>query len=418
MQYSSKNNLKLMQGSDKIKRQDFVDNFEIIDDGLSKFYVATLTSENVYKVTTGLNKTSLSNGYSIRVAIPSNSTGAVSITVDSVTVPVKKPNGTAVTMFYAGAVYTLNYNNSVFISASDGSAENVSFTSDKLLTGYSANNTNGEKIEGTMPNNKAVFPTLNCDSFYIIPKGYHNGAGVVTVNSLASQTPGNAGPENLLSGKIAYSNGAKMVGVMPNNGSSVQTVRSLVYDNKLIFRINGGYYGGASYSDGKGQASVCEPLNYVADVLGITANKIVAGNNICGVNGTATVQNIQQYKVTEMNYASGAREWNLSNVWTYPNSILTAIGTFKVGTNSYSLYITAAFTEYVGVVYRKNTDSGGYIQIRSNGYYNTGSGIDYDHVPNNGHPYTPANALPIGSNSDFGSGSASEIDITVTCYRF
>lgn len=280
-----------MQGSDKIKRQDFVDNFEIIDDGLSKFYVATLTSENVYKVTTGLNKTSLSNGYSIRVAIPSNSTGAVSITVDSVTVPVKKPNGTAVTMFYAGAVYTLNYNNSVFILASDGSAENVSFTSDKLLTGCSANNTNGEKIEGTMPNNGAVFPTLNCDSFYTIPKGYHNGAGVVTVNSLASQTPGTAGPNNLLSGQIAWSNGAKMVGTMPNRGAI--TAGNSIFVNNDVKSIycrfpQGGYVTNAT----SGYPEISYSFDTVANVLGITANKILAGNTICGVNGTVTAESL------------------------------------------------------------------------------------------------------------------------------
>ena len=75
------------------------DSMDLIDKGINPFYVATQSSTNVYKLTTGLNKTSLANGYSIRVAIPSNSTGAVSITVDSVTVPVKKPNGNPVTNF-------------------------------------------------------------------------------------------------------------------------------------------------------------------------------------------------------------------------------------------------------------------------------------------------------------------------------
>ena len=120
MQYSTNNHLKLMEGTDNVKRQDFVDNYNLIDNGLSKFYVATQSSTNVYKITTGANKTSLQNGYSIRVAIPNNSNGAVSITVDSVTVPVKKPNGNAVTNFKQNGVYSLTYYNSVFILASGG----------------------------------------------------------------------------------------------------------------------------------------------------------------------------------------------------------------------------------------------------------------------------------------------------------
>ena len=46
------------------------DNFDKIDNGITPFYVATVDSTNVYKITTGMNKTSLSDGYSIRLAIP------------------------------------------------------------------------------------------------------------------------------------------------------------------------------------------------------------------------------------------------------------------------------------------------------------------------------------------------------------
>src|SRR5574344_3071986 len=97
------NNFKLYKYEDNdIGDLRFInDSMDIIDKGINPFYVATQSGTNVYKVTTGLNKTSLANGYSIKVAIPSNSTGAVSITVDSVTVPVKKPNGNAVTNFKA-----------------------------------------------------------------------------------------------------------------------------------------------------------------------------------------------------------------------------------------------------------------------------------------------------------------------------
>ena len=88
------------------------DNFDKIDTGITPFYVATLNSTNIYEVATGLNKTSLANGYSIKVAIPSDSNGAVSIIIDTCNaVAIKKPNGNAVTNFKANGVYSLTYYN-------------------------------------------------------------------------------------------------------------------------------------------------------------------------------------------------------------------------------------------------------------------------------------------------------------------
>ena len=187
------------------------DSMDIIDKGINPFYVATQSSTNVYKITTGLNKTVLNDGYSIKVAIPSNSTGAVSITVDSVTVPVKKPNGNAVTNFKQNGVYSLTYYNSVFILASGG-VDDVSFSASDLLTGKTANDSNGEKVNGTMPNKGAVTASLNCGGSYTIPAGYHNGSGKVTANSLKSQTSANATAKDIIKGKTAWVNGSKLTG--------------------------------------------------------------------------------------------------------------------------------------------------------------------------------------------------------------
>ena len=200
------------------------DSMDIIDNGISPFYVATQSSTNVYKVTTGLNKTVLNDGYSVKVAIPSNSNGAVSITVDSVTVPVKKPNGNNVTNLKANGVYSLTYYNSVFILASGGGADTVNFTSDKLLVNYSANDSNGEKVDGTMPNKGAVTASLNCGGSYTIPKGYHNGSGKVTANSLSSQTGANATAKDIIKGKTAWVNGSKITGT-----ATIESLGGLVY---------------------------------------------------------------------------------------------------------------------------------------------------------------------------------------------
>ena len=177
MQYSTHNRLKLPEGTDNVRRQDFVDNFNAIDNGLAKFYVATLDSTNTYKINTGNSLTALNNGYSVKVAIPSASTGAVSIKVDNVKVPVKKANGNAVTNFVANGVYSLTYYNSVFILASGG-MDDANFTSDKLLTGYTANDSNGEKVNGTMPNKGTSTNTLGLNGSLTLPSGYYDSIKV------------------------------------------------------------------------------------------------------------------------------------------------------------------------------------------------------------------------------------------------
>ena len=208
------------------------DSMDIIDKGINPFYVATLDSANTYKVTTGLNKTSLANGYSIKVAIPSNSTGAVSITVDSVTVPVKKPNGNAVTNFKQNGVYSLTYYNSVFILASGG-VDDVSFSASDLLIGKSANDSNGEKVNGTMPNKGAVTASLNCGGSYTIPAGYHNGSGKVTANSLKSQTSANATAKDIIKGKTAWVNGSKLTGT-----ATIQSLGGKNYNQGITIFIS------------------------------------------------------------------------------------------------------------------------------------------------------------------------------------
>ena len=187
MQYSTNNHLKLMEGTDNVRRQDFVDNFNSIDNGLSKFYVATQSSANVYKITTGLNKTSLANGYSVKVAIPSASNGAVSLIVDTCNaVEVKKPNGNAVTNFKQNGVYQLVYYNSVFILASGG-IDDVNFSASDLLENKSANNSDGEKVNGTMKNVGQQTATINAGGRVNISKGYHDGTGYVQSNTMAKQ---------------------------------------------------------------------------------------------------------------------------------------------------------------------------------------------------------------------------------------
>ena len=81
----------------------------------------------------------------------------------------------------------------------------------QMLTGYQGW-VNGTKVSGTMANHGAISNSLNAGGTYTIPAGYHNGAGKVTANSLASQTSGTATAARMLSGYTAYVNGSKVTG--------------------------------------------------------------------------------------------------------------------------------------------------------------------------------------------------------------
>ena len=279
------NNFKLFkyEDSDAADLRFLHDSMDIIDKGINPFYVATLDSANTYKVTTGLNKTALNDGYSIKVAIPSNSTGAVSIKVDSVTIAVKKPNGSAVTNFKQNAVYSLTYYNGNFILASGSGGDDVNFSASDLLTGKTANDSNGEKVNGTMPNKGAVTASLNCGGSYTIPKGYHNGSGKVTANSLASQTGANATAGDILKDKTAWVNGSKLTGTIDNHGAITAGNSITQSGDKVYCRMpKGAYLTNAS----SGYPEISYPQGDVAAALGLTANKIISGSTIAGITGT------------------------------------------------------------------------------------------------------------------------------------
>ena len=101
-------------------------------------------------------------------------------------------------------------------------------TLSQVLSGYTAvtSDSNDDAGTGTMPNRGAVNQSLNAGSSYTIPQGYHNGSGVVSANSLASQTSANAGAAQILSGYNAWVNGNKVSGTMTNRGTVNQSLNA------------------------------------------------------------------------------------------------------------------------------------------------------------------------------------------------
>ena len=99
-------------------------------------------------------------------------------------------------------------------------------------------------VTGSMTNNGSISQTLNAGGSYTIPKGYHDGTGKVTANTLSSQTSATAVASNILSGKTAWVNGSKITGTITNNASKTVTATAITAsgDNTLINIPQAGYY--------------------------------------------------------------------------------------------------------------------------------------------------------------------------------
>lgn len=147
------------------------------------------------------------------------------------------------------------------------------------LTGKVLVTSDGKVTTGTMPNNGAVSKALDASTpSYTIPKGYHSGAGKVSVAvETKSVTPTKAAQDivpstgkllskvtivaipdefvdtsdadalatNILEGKTAFVNGEKISGSMPNNGSTSATMDGLTTTSVVI---PAGYTSGGTVS--------------------------------------------------------------------------------------------------------------------------------------------------------------------------
>ena len=147
------------------------------------------------------------------------------------------------------------------------------------LTGKVIVTADGKVTTGTMPNNGAVSKALDASTpSYTIPKGYHSGAGKVSVavetktvtptkasqdivpstgkvltkvsvaaipDEFADTSDADAAATNILDGKIAFVNGKKITGSMPNNDGVSATMDGLTATSVVI---PAGYTSGGTVS--------------------------------------------------------------------------------------------------------------------------------------------------------------------------
>ena len=114
----------------------------------------------------------------------------------------------------ASGVYTTGAIEVAAIPSAYKDVSGVTAAAADVLSGKVFVNAAGTKVTGSMADKGAVSQSINAGGSYTIPAGYHNGSGKVTGNSLASQTAADASAADILSGKTAWVNGAKVLGTL------------------------------------------------------------------------------------------------------------------------------------------------------------------------------------------------------------
>lgn len=125
-------------------------------------------------------------------------------------------------------------------------------TAGQVLSGYTFTNSNGVGLSGTMVNRSAVNSSLNAGQSFVIPAGYHNGAGTVSANTLAAQTSATATAAQIVNGYTAWANGIKITGtkspaltasdlslslLASGNGKKIITSSAIDYTGKSFLKI-------------------------------------------------------------------------------------------------------------------------------------------------------------------------------------
>ena len=128
-----------------------------------------------------------------------------------------------------GSIVADNFPAAIGEIVTDPSLNDTLSDAQYLLSPYTAHS-KGTKFTGTMTNQGAKTASLNCGGSYTIPKGYHNGSGKVTANSLASQTAGTATAADIANGKTAWVGGSKITG----NAEIKTKTRVTLKNNKAI----------------------------------------------------------------------------------------------------------------------------------------------------------------------------------------
>lgn len=162
---------------------------------------------------------------------------------------------------------------------------------------------------GTMPNNGAWTATIAPGARVTIPKGYHDGSGSVTASGSSSggidTSDATATAANILSGKTAYVDGAKLTGTMTNNGAISKTLAA-----------NGTYTIPAGYHNGSGKVTQRLTTKAATTYTPGTSNQTIASGTY--LSGTQTIKG--DSNLVAGNIKSGVSIFGVTGTYTASSS--------------------------------------------------------------------------------------------------
>lgn len=288
---------------------------------------------------------------------------------------------------------------------------------------YVGNDTDDEAGTGKMPNIGAQTGALNCGESVDISKGYHDGTGKITANSLASQTSATATAARILKGDTAWVNGVKLTGTVevssiPSFSVAAYSTSQLTFTWKNPAAATGRPFSGViiccktgSYPTGPtdGFKYMGTGSNSAAGgTSSVTLSGFTAGTTyycriwaycVCSagnytINSTKVLVSSTYMSATGKPTASGRKAFTASGTWTVPDGVRT-IKIHCTGGGGSGAYTRSSYSNNAGA---GGGGAGGYTA------YKTGIAV------------TPGQVIDVivGAGGDLGAGGESRASLNGT----
>lgn len=268
---------------------------------------------------------------------------------------------------------------------SEGEAAGISATkkgtavAENVLTGKTFTNASGIEIPGTMPDktgfSQIVTPGTSQQEI-LIPKGFHDGAGKITVGAGLDTSDATATAANILTGATAYVNNIKVTGSMPNQASWSQTVTPGSAAQAIT--IPAGYHNGSGKVN-VGAASSGDIKEIIRDASEIAALITDSSETFYDGNETRYYKSIQVDPNQTVIFVYNDQAGSYYSEYYYHQNFMYLAGANPVYLNEGYSQSVSPYTYYYNVILSVKADNTGLIKWYDHVTQRTSSGVQTMH---------------------------------------